>query len=294
MSVVRASRIAALILSSQLVVACAIEPAPATDPTVRVITNVAYSRVPSTATRLDLRVPRDLPGRHPVFVYFHGGGWADGTRQSVERELGPFLAAGFAVVNVSYRLSREARAPAAIDDARCALRWVAANADAYGLDAERVVVSGNSTGAHLSLMAGLLAGSDSATGDCARGRVRVAAIVNWFGVTDVDDLLHETNLRYWAAGWIGPRSDRNARAVRFSPLSWVDRTAPPIITVHGDADDSVPYAHAVRLHEKLQALGRPNELVTIAGGGHGDFDAPTALRAHARVLAFVAAQLAPH
>ena len=66
-------------------------------------------------------------------------------------------------------------------------------------------------------------------------------------------------------------NDREEVATRVSPLTYVRRGLPPVLTVHGDADPIVPYAHGVRLHQALQEAGVPNELVTVPGGGHGGF-----------------------
>ena len=56
-----------------------------------------------------------------------------------------------------------------------------------------------------------------------------------------------------------------------SPLTYVRPGLPPIITIHGDADRTVPYPEAVRLHEALAKVNVPNQLVTIPGGAHGNF-----------------------
>ena len=92
-------------------------------------------------------------------------------------------------MNVEYRLTRVARAPAAVEDCRCALRWVFENAEKYSFDTERIIVSGQSAGGHLALMTGMAASEESFDRNCPGRPVKVAAIVNWFGITDVGDLL---------------------------------------------------------------------------------------------------------
>lgn len=62
---------------------------------------------------------------------------------------------------------------------------------------------------------------------------------------------------------------------------------PPVLTVHGDQDEVVPYAQAVRLHEKLQAVAAPNRLVTVREGGHGFYDRDKTLNAHAAIERFL-------
>jgi acetyl esterase/lipase len=101
--------------------------------------------------------------------------------------------------------------------------------------------------------------------------MKVAAVVNWFGITDVADLLEGPNAKHYAMEWLGALPNRKELARALSPLTMVRRNGPPVLTVHGDVDALVPYSHAVRLHEALQKAGVANRLVTIPKGGHGDF-----------------------
>jgi dipeptidyl aminopeptidase/acylaminoacyl peptidase len=117
--------------------------------------------------------------------------------------------------------------------------------------------------------------------------LKVAAIVNWYGISDVGDLLSAPNLKNYAVMWMGSRPDAQAIAKTVSPLSYVRRGLPPIITIHGDADPVVPYSHAVRLHEALGKAGVPNELVTVPGGGHGQFTPEQVKNAYSHVRAFL-------
>ena len=121
--------------------------------------------------------------------------------------------------------------------------------------------------------------------------LEVAAIVNWFGITDVGDLLEGENRKNYAVTWLGSQTDRYEIAERVSPLSHVDGEDPPTLTVHGDADSVVPYSHATRLHEELEAAGVPNELVTIDGGGHGGFSRAEVERAYSAIDAFLETHL---
>jgi acetyl esterase/lipase len=91
-----------------------------------------------------------------VLVYIHGGAWWKGEKPAGWGGFRAYLAAGFSVVTVEYRLTDVAPAPAAVQDVRCALSWVKTNAKAYGFDAKRVVPYGTSAGGHLALMAGML------------------------------------------------------------------------------------------------------------------------------------------
>ncbi|MDH4045066.1 MAG: alpha/beta hydrolase [Gemmatimonadota bacterium] len=255
----------------------------------RVIPNQTYLTASNWEAKLDIYAPRDTSVRAPTLVYIHGGGWVGGAKEQNLMALMPYLMNGWTVVNVEYRLGRIAQAPAAVEDCRCALRWILERADQYGIDRDRVVVTGHSAGGHLSLTTGMLPVSAGLDRECAgTGEITVAAIVNWYGITDVVDLLDGPNTKSYAVAWLGSRPDRNAIAEWLSPLTYVRPGLPPIITIHGDADGVVPYAHATRLHAALDAAGVPNELVTIPGGGHGGFPAAQNAQAYAAIEGFLA------
>ena len=76
-------------------------------------------------------------------------------------------------------------------------------------------------------------------------------------------------------------------AKRVAPLNYVRAGLPPILTVHGDADPTVPYQHAVRLHRALDAAGVKNQLITIPKGGHGGFSNPETIRAYRAIFEFL-------
>lgn len=253
----------------------------------RIVTNVTYLTANNWEAKLDVYAPR-TGGPHPTVLVFHGGGWVGGSRESVLLRALPFLDMGFAVVNVSYRLGRVSQAPAAVEDCLCALRWVVRNAKEYNLDVNRIVTTGYSAGGHLALTTAMIPASAGLDRQCPGDEpLRVAAVVNWFGITDVADLLEGANTRRYAVEWLGSRPDRVDVARRVSPLTYVRKDVPPIITIHGDADPTVPYAHATKLHAALQQSGTANELVTIPKGLHGNFPAPEQRRAVEAVRAFL-------
>jgi acetyl esterase/lipase len=253
----------------------------------RTVPNVTYLTANNFEAKLDVYTPNS-PGPHPTVLHIHGGGWVGGTKESVVLRALPWLEMGFAVVNATYRLARVSEAPAAVEDCRCALRWIAQNAKDYGFDPSRIVVTGYSAGGHLALTTGMLPVSAGFDRQCPGPQEpRVAAIVNWFGITDVGDLLDGANMRTYAVGWFGSRPDRVDVARRVSPLMYVRKDLPPILTIHGDADPVVPYHHATKLHAALQQTGATTELVTIPGGKHGGFPAPEQIRAIEAMRAFL-------
>ncbi|QDT54894.1 Carboxylesterase NlhH [Caulifigura coniformis] len=114
------------------------------------------------------------PGRLPVIIFFHGGGWVFGSLDSHDglcRRMCRLT--GCAVVSVDYRLAPEHPFPAAVHDAQAAIRWVAAEAENRRFDAARLVVCGDSAGANLATVAGRN----------LAGEIQVAAQVLWYPVT---------------------------------------------------------------------------------------------------------------
>ena len=234
--------------------------------------NITYLKANNVELKLDVYAPRNTEEPVPTLIYFHGGGWIAGRKDGTILRLLPYLEMGWAVVNVQYRLANISPAPAAVEDCLCALRWVIRNADQYSFDANKLVVSGDSAGGHLALTTGMLPASAGLDRQCpGKEELKVAAIVNWYGVTDVGDLLEGENMQFYAVQWMGSTTDRREIAERVSPLNYVRSDLPPIITIHGDADTVVPYSHAVQLHQALERAKVPNELITVPGGGHGGF-----------------------
>jgi dipeptidyl aminopeptidase/acylaminoacyl peptidase len=138
----------------------------------------------------------------------------------------------------------------------------------------------------------MLLESDGLDNDCAsdgkEAEPRVAAIVNWYGPTDVGDLLAGNNRKNYALEWFGSLMNKEQVARLVSPLTYVRKSNPPIITIHGVGDDVVPYDHAVRLHKALDQAGVPNQLITVKGGGHGQFGDGDNRKAYAAIREFLA------
>lgn len=272
--------------------------------------NETYTTQSGSELKLDVYVPPlARPLAHgearpatPVVIQIHGGGWVGGQKESDQLGVLPYLQMGFAAVNVEYRLAKVAPAPAAVEDCRCALRWVLRNAKQAGFDPSRIVVTGYSAGGHLSLITAMLpasAGLDrgcTTTGETGwedaglQGEMKVAAVVNWFGITDVPAMLHAPEERGYAVEWFGSMPNREEVARRVSPMTYVRSGLPPVITIHGDKDTLVPHSQAERLHAALDKVGVANKLVTVPGGGHGGFSPDQDVAAFAAVREFLVEQ----
>ena len=262
----------------------------------QVAANVTYMTASGTDAKLDVYRRRDLTTPQRTLVFYHGGGWIGGTKEASFMSIMPWLEMGWNVVNVEYRMARVAEAPAAVEDALCALRFVVAQARTYNIDPTKIVVSGESAGGHLALAAGMMPQTAGFTNACAGGGFttsdnsvpKVAAIINWYGITDVNDLLEGANARAYAVQWLGSSSSRGEMARRVSPLTYVRASLPPILSIQGDADPIVPYSQNTRLRDALTAAGTPNELFTIPGGGHGNFKPDERTKAYVKIREFLA------
>jgi len=254
----------------------------------RVATNITYLTANNWEAKLDVYTPQEGPGPHPTVLYFHGGGWTGGSKESSVLTFLPYLEMGWAVVNVEYRLARVSLAPAAVEDCLCALRWVIRNATDYGFDTDKIVLTGNSAGGHLALTTGMIPASEGLDRQCPGNEtLKVAAIVNWYGITDVAELIDGANQRAYAVTWLGSMPSRKEIAERVSPLKYVRAGLPPVLTIHGDADPTVPYTQATRLHDALAKAGIRQELVTVPAGKHGGFSRSEMTRIYSRIQEFL-------
>jgi acetyl esterase/lipase len=255
--------------------------------------NITYQVANNVELKLDVYHSREAKSPTPVVMMIHGGGWLVSNKDDYVLTAGPYLAMGFAVVNVEYRPGKVSLAPASVEDCACALRWIARHANDYNFDLDKIILTGPSAGGHLALMTGMAPASAGFANECAYqddpkvAAPKVAAIINLFGITDVADLLQGPNLRTYAVSWLGSAPGREDLARRISPMTYVRTGLPPILTIHGDADKVVPYSHAVRLHEALTKAGVRNQLLTIPGAGHGWLTAEQDLLAFETTRAFL-------
>ena len=235
--------------------------------------NVVYTKLKDWEGQMDIYLPPKEKGPSPVVINIHGGGWNKGVRQS-QTGFNTFFKMGYAVANISYRLTGQATTPAAVEDTRCALVYLIKNAKELNIDLNKIVIMGGSAGGHLALMGGLLGNDHRFDGNCPGvDNIKVAAIIDKYGITDVWDWGYGTNVTSKSAGrWLGDKANDKEFAKTVSPIYYVNKNSPPVFIVHGDADPTVPYQQSVDLHKKLKELGVKTEFITVAGGLHGKFE----------------------
>jgi dipeptidyl aminopeptidase/acylaminoacyl peptidase len=115
----------------------------------------------------------------------------------------------------------------------------------------------------------------------------VAAVINFFGISDVDQLLQPPNMRDFAVGWLANAPNRDELARRLSPLTYVNKQSPAVFSAHGDADPIVPFEQSKRLHAALAAAGVPNRLYPVPHGAHGEFSGDDVLLVNRAVHDFL-------
>lgn len=253
---------------------------------VRLETDLPYAGNDHHRQTLDVYLPVEpaSKGPLPVIAYVHGGGWSLGSKLMARPQVAPHVASGrYAAVAIGYRLSGEVPYPAQIHDANAGIRWIRANAARYGFDPDRICVMGSSAGGHLVALLGTTNGSSAhagALGPTPELSSDVQCSIPLFGSTDLTKRAASPSV---AAFLAGDPDGYAARAREASPLLHVDPTDPPHYMIHGTADPLVAYTESVSIDSAFRAAGVPTALLTIEGGGHGDFFGP-AITARVRAV----------
>jgi acetyl esterase/lipase len=204
--------------------------------------------------QLDIWAPGAKSAKpRPVLVFLYGGGWAHGTRTEYSYAARPFVEAGYIVVLPDYRKVPEVRFPGFVEDSAAAVKWVQANINKYGGDAERISVAGHSAGAYNALM---LALDKQWLGDKP-----VKAAISLAGPADFYPFTSERAIDAMSA-WPDPKATQ--------PISFVRADAPPILLIHGTADTVVRIRNANSLLAKQKAAGGDISLVALDGASHND------------------------
>jgi acetyl esterase/lipase len=240
--------------------------------------DVVYGKGGGRDLKLDLFLPKAGQSPRPGILFIHGGGWSGGNRHAFYRQAA-YLASkrGYVGACIEYRLSGEAKFPAAVEDAKCAVRWLRANAKTYGVDPNRIAGAGGSAGGHLVAMLALTdrsAGLEGTGGNPElSSRVNLAIVFN--GPTDMTALAGRAQTSNPVSSFLGAMPTEKPELYRqASPVTFVDKQAPPFLFLHGTADMTVPIEQAKLLQRKLREVGVQAELYEAPGAAHGFFNGP--------------------
>ena len=261
------------------------QPGPATPPRVPEGTiihrDLAYVTNGHERQKLDLYLPKadkDLP----LIIWVHGGAWLAGSK---ERPVPlTYLADGYAVASINYRLSQHAVFPAQIEDCKAAVRWLRGHAAQYHLDPNHFAAWGESAGGHLVAMLGTTGDTKVFdVGENLSTSSRVQAVLDFFGPTDLVQMdahrllngeVHDTADSPESRLVGGPIQENKDKVAKANPITYVSKDDPPFLIVHGDADPVVTHHQSELLEAALKQAGVPVTFYTVKGGGHGGFRDP--------------------
>jgi len=243
---------------------------------VRVVRDQTYVRYGSRCLELDLYLPARAPrAGAPVVLLVHGGGWNAGYRSEFVPLAVRLAQRGYASATVSYRLTGEARYPAAVDDVRAAVRWVRAHAGDYGIDPARIALAGGSAGAQIASLAALTADLHPVDPHARDGAVssEVQAVVNIDGTVDFTteesrrDDTDPNKPPSPAALWLGGRyAEQPARWHAASPINYVRRGMPPVLFI-GSAQPRFQSGREAMV-ARMTAHGVPAQVVLLPQTPH--------------------------
>ncbi len=199
----------------------------------------------------------------PLAIFVHGGGMTSGDKADINPTfLDALASAGYVVASVNYRLAPQYKFPTQIEDLKCAIRYLRANAQIYGVNGSEIFLFGTSAGGELSAIAAFTgAHSEFDVGLYLNESSSVTAAVDMFG---------PANLTSYAS-YSTPQKvfgDNQSKLVIASPTYYVHANSPPILIIQGVKDKTVPESQSVELYSDLAAAGDQTQLILVQNMGH--------------------------
>ncbi|TMP91115.1 MAG: alpha/beta hydrolase [Verrucomicrobia bacterium] len=236
---------------------------------VRVIPDLAYAKYGDRTLLLDLYLPSQLGQGRPGVIVVRGGGWMVNDRKRFAHVASALAEKGVAAACIEYRTAEEAAFPGAIQDVKAAVRWMRANAARYGIDSHAIGTLGGSSGAHMALLAGLTAGVAELEGNGGHEDVssQIQAVVAM--ATPADLLSLSANNKRTVGTFLHVTPEQDAEMWRWaSPVNHVTAGGPPVLLLHGTADDSVPSTQSVDFARRYREAGASAEVELLPGAPH--------------------------
>ncbi|MEL6105228.1 MAG: sulfatase-like hydrolase/transferase [Planctomycetota bacterium] len=235
--------------------------------------DVTYARYGERTLEMDIFRPKDAWGALPAVVCIHGGGWAKGNRISHEKVAQALAARGYVAATISYRLSGEAPFPAAIEDCKATVRYLRANADQYGIDADHIGAMGLSAGGHLTALLATSGGVEELEGEGGHAEFSssIQAAVPMGAQTDFEssrtrEVSSSSRGAIWRQFLGGSQEEKPATYRLASPLHHLDADDPPCFFITGETDD--PSTRAASFRARMKELGIQSGLTVIDGAPH--------------------------
>ncbi len=249
------------------------------------MTQMVYRSLPGfRPLTLDLYQTSEKSFPRPGLVFVHGGNWVggdprhNGTFGDFPGLLAGLAAKGYVVASVDYRLSGEARFPAALQDVKSAISWLRDHTGEFNLDQTRIAIWGASAGGQLASLAGVSCGvtaleppgdaKDKPASDC------VQAVIDWYGIIDFENMWPDLGKpapdKSIEGDYLGcePALCGVGIARNASPLAYVEATSPPFLIQQGGDDVTVSPKQSQALYDALRTKGVPAELVMYPGVMH--------------------------
>lgn len=256
------------------------------------IGGVIYSQIQSRrsnrAMRMTLLVPRTAE-KKPAIIYFPGGGFTTTDYEKFIEMRFALAKAGFVVAAAEYRVVPN-KFPAILEDGKSAVRFLKAHADAYGIDASKIGVLGDSAGGYLSQMVAVTGNEKQFDkGDNLHVDSTVQAAATLYGISDLRNigagfdeaiqkvhqspavtealLVNGVAFNEYPGASILSDSDK---ALAASSLGHIKKNLPPFLIMHGTADKLVSPVQSEQLYEGLKQNGNRVTYVKVEGAAHGD------------------------
>ena len=256
------------------------------------IGGVIYSQIQSRrsnrAMRMTLLVPRTTE-KKPAIIYFPGGGFTTTDYEKFIEMRFALAKAGFVVAAAEYRVVPN-KFPAILEDGKSAVRFLKAHADAYGIDASKIGVLGDSAGGYLSQMVAVTGNEKQFDkGDNLHVDSTVQAAATLYGISDLRNigagfdeaiqkvhqspavtealLVNGVAFNEYPGASILSDSDK---ALAASSLGHIKKNLPPFLIMHGTEDKLVSPVQSEQLYEALKQNGNRVTYVKVEGAGHGD------------------------
>ena len=226
--------------------------------------NIAYG--PAEHQRLDIYRP-EKPGNYPVIIYIYGGGWNSGDKELYALVAQKLVPLGMVVVVPTYKLHPDATYPGMIDDVSAAVSWTIEHIDQYSGNPKRIILGGQSAGAQLSAMAFM----DPSV--LAKYKHSSAELCGYYGISGVYDINAQFAFEQ-AHGRPAPVMTAvmggQANFTATSPTHYIRTDLPPMLLIHGDADETVPLQMSQDFVAALQKAGVKADLHIYPGRGHSE------------------------
>jgi acetyl esterase/lipase len=235
-----------------------------------VIADVQYCTGGGQPLLMDVFIPEHRNVKPtPAVLWIHGGGWEHGDKGA--NSGAQFLAVGgFVTASLSYRLSGDWPFPAALEDCKCAIRYLRANASRYGIDPTRIGVAGSSAGGHLAELVATAHQSAGLEGNGGWPGVssEVQAAASYYGPSDLTREFPADTVPVIVKFLRATKTEKPQLYRKASPIFYVARTDPPLLLVHGQNDDGIPFDQSVRMTEAYRRAGLTVEFIQVQNAGH--------------------------